>query len=208
MSAARQKNDQRRRGRLKPVVVLTLGLTLLLTACGRNMFDQAKVEPFEASTYFDDGAGMQVPPPNAISRERGGLDPSFLSGQGAQGMLTELPIELTLEVLQRGQERFDIYCSPCHNYDGDGRGAVVRRGFPQPPSFIHEPRLLAAPVGYFYNAITNGFGRMFSYASRIAPEDRWAISAYVKALQLSQNADPSDIPEGAEVTLPTTEAAR
>ena len=85
MSAARQKNDPRRRGRLKPVVVLTLGLTLLLTACGRNMFDQAKVEPFEASTYFDDGAGMQVPPPNAISRERGGLDPSFLSGQGAQG---------------------------------------------------------------------------------------------------------------------------
>ncbi len=191
-----------------PAVALSVALTLLLTACGRNMFDQAKVEPFESSTYFEDGAGMQVPPPNAISRERGGLDPAFLTGQNAQGMLTELPFELTVEVLQRGKDRFDIYCSPCHNYNGDGTGAVVRRGFPQPPSFVDEPRLLAAPVGYFYNAITNGFGRMFSYASRVAPEDRWAISAYVKALQLSQNADPSDIPEGAEVTLPNTEAAR
>lgn len=183
-------------------------LVLLLSACGRNMFDQPKVEPFEASQFFDDGAGMQVPPPNAISREYGALDPAFLTGQGDQGMLTELPIALTLDVLQRGQERFDIYCAPCHNYNGDGRGSVVRRGFPQPASFVHEPRLLSAPVGYFYNAITNGFGRMFPYASRVAPEDRWAISAYVKALQLSQNADPADIPEGAEVTLPNTEAAR
>ncbi len=187
---------------------LVAALVMLLSACGRNMFDQPKVEPFEASQFFEDGAGMRVPPPNAISREFGALDRSFITGQGDAGMLTELPIELTVDVLRRGQERFDIYCSPCHNYNGDGKGAVVRRGFPQPPSFIHEPRLLSAPVGYFYNAITNGFGRMFSYASRVAPEDRWAISAYVKALQLSQNADPSDIPEGAEVVLPTTEAAR
>jgi len=199
-----------RRSRLRSGTVLCLvaALVSLLSACGRNMFDQPKVEPFEASRFFDDGAGMRVPPPNAVSREFGALDPAFLTGQGEQGMLTELPIALTLGVLQRGQERYDIYCAPCHNYNGDGRGSVVRRGFPQPASFVHEPRLLTAPVGYFYNAITNGFGRMFPYASRVAPEDRWAISAYVKALQLSQNADPSDIPEGAEVALPNTEAAR
>lgn len=195
-----------RRGRV--LLLLTACLTLLLTACGRNMFDQPKVEPFEASAFFEDGAGMRLPPPNAVSREVGALDPSFLSGQGDQGMLTELPIALTIDVLQRGQQRFDIYCAPCHNYNGDGTGAVVRKGFPQPASFVHEPRLLTAPVGYFYNAITNGFGRMLPYASRIAPEDRWAISAYVKALQLSQNADPADIPAGAEVTMPNTEAAR
>ena len=182
---------------------------LVLTACGRNMHDQPYVQAYEASQFFPDGSGMRVPPANTVSREYGNIDPAFRTGVNPDGSLVdELPVELTPALLQRGQERYDIYCAPCHNYNGDGRGSVVRRGFPQPASFVHEPRLLTAPVGYFYNAITNGFGRMFPYASRVAPEDRWAISAYVKALQLSQNADPSDIPEGAEVTLPNTEAAR
>jgi len=188
--------------------VAMLAAALLLTACGRNMADQPKVEPFEASRFFDDGAGMRQPVANTVSREFGALDPAYLTGQGAQGMLTDLPVPVSVELLRRGQQRYDIYCSPCHDYDGRGTGAVVRRGFPQPASFVDEPRLLAAPVGYFYNAITNGFGRMLPYASRVAVEDRWAISAYVKALQLSQNADPADIPEGVEVTLPTVEAAR
>ena len=196
-----------RSSRLRLAVAL-LAAALLLTACGRNMADQPKVEPFEASPFFADGAGMRVPPANTVSREFGALDPAYLTGQGEGGMLADLPVPLTVELLQRGKVRYDIYCSPCHDYDGRGTGAVVRRGFPQPASFVDEPRLLAAPVGYLYNAITNGFGRMLPYASRVSVEDRWAISAYVKALQLSQNADPADIPEGAEVLLPSAEAAR
>lgn len=197
-----------RTGRALRLLPVLLAASLLLTACGRNMFDQPKVEPFESSAFFADGAGMRAPVANTVSREFGALDRAYLTGQGAQGMLTDLPIPVSLELLQRGQQRYDIYCSPCHDYDGRGTGAVVRRGFPQPASFVDEPRLLAAPVGYFYNAITNGFGRMLPYASRVAVEDRWAISAYVKALQLSQNADPADIPEGVEVVMPAAEAAR
>lgn len=192
---------------------LTLGMTallmVLLSSCGRNMFDQPRADPFQASPFFEDGAGMRTLVPNTVSREFGALDQAYLTGINAGGMLTELPIDLTLDLLQRGQERFDIYCSPCHNYNGDGVGATVRRGFPQPVSFTGTDRLLDAPVGYFYSAITNGFGRMYSYASRVSVEDRWAISAYVKALQLSQNAAADDIPAGAELTAPnSTEASR
>ncbi len=195
----------RKKARLATVLAVS---ALLLSACGQNMAHQPSLRPFQASEHFEDGVGMRQPVPNTVSREFGALDPAFLSGQGPQGMLTELPIELSLAVLERGRQRFDIYCAPCHDYDGRGTGAAVRRGFPQPASFVDEPRLLAAPVGYFYSAITNGFGRMLPYASRVTVEDRWAISAYVKALQLSQNADPADIPEGAEVALPPVEAAR
>jgi len=192
---------------------LTLGMAalmmVLLSSCGRNMFVQPKAEPFEASPYFADGASMRPLVPNTVSREFGALDPAYLTGMDAAGMLTELPVELSLELLHRGQERFDIYCSPCHNYNGDGLGATVRRGFPQPVSFTATDRLLDAPVGYFYSAITNGFGRMYSYASRIPVADRWAISAYVKALQLSQNAAAEDIPAGATLSTPdATEASR
>lgn len=193
---------------------LLIAGTLLLSACGRNMFEQPKLEAFEASEFFDNGAGMRPPVPNTVSREFGGLEPAFLTGMGEGGMLTELPVELNLSLLQRGQERFDIYCSPCHNYNGDGHGAAVRKGFPQPVSFVSTERLLDAPVGYYFSAMTNGFGRMFSYASRISAADRWAIAAYVKALQLSQNADPADIPEDAvledndEASLSDVEAGR
>jgi mono/diheme cytochrome c family protein len=196
------------RGRAMRGTVALLAAALLLTACGRNMADQPKVKPFQASGFFEDGAGMRLPPAETVPREFGGLDEAYLTGLSDGDFLTDLPVPVTLELLRRGQQRFDVYCSPCHDYDGRGTGAVVRRGFPHPPSFVDEPRLLAAPVGYIFNAITYGSGRMFSYASRVSVEDRWAISAYVKALQLSQNADPADIPEGAQVILPTVEAAR
>lgn len=188
---------------------LGLLVMVLLSACGRNMFEQPKAEPFEASPFFEDGASMRTLVPNTVSREFGALDPAYVTGMNASGMLTDLPIELSLELLHRGQERFDIYCSPCHNYNGNGVGATVRRGFPEPASFTATDRLLDAPVGYFYSAMTNGFGRMYSYASRISVEDRWAIAAYVKALQLSQNASAADIPDGAVLSTPAaTEASR
>jgi mono/diheme cytochrome c family protein len=170
-----------------------LAVTLLLSACGRNMYDQPRAEVYEASPFFADGASSRPLPEGTVSRERGAFDPVYLTGQDAGGLVSELPVELTGELLLRGQERYNIYCAACHNYNGDGRGMIVQKGFPQPTSF-HEQRLLDAPVGYTYNAITNGFGRMYSYASRIPVEDRWAIAAYVKALQLSQNATVDDVP--------------
>jgi len=175
------------------LILLLIAGSLLLSACGRNMYDQPKAETYEASPFFADGASSRPLPEGVISRERGAFDPSYYTGLSSTGMLTELPIEVSTELLLRGQERYDIFCSACHNYNGDGGGMIVQKGFPQPASF-HDQRLLDSPVGYFYNAITNGFGRMYSYASRIPVEDRWAIAAYVKALQLSQNATIDDVP--------------
>jgi hypothetical protein len=111
-----------------------------------------------------------------------------------------------MEVLKRGQERYNIFCSPCHGYDGYGQGEIVQRGFKQPTSF-HEERLRTAPLGYFFGVITNGFGTMYSYASRVQPEDRWAITAYIRALQLSQNATLDDVPREEREQLDRDESA-
>lgn len=181
------------RARRRLRIALSLGLALALTACGRNMYDQPKAEPYEASPFFSDGSSSRPLPEDTVSRQRGDLDPLYLTGQGDDGFARELPIELTPELLLRGQERYNIYCTPCHGFDGRGDGVVVQKGFVQPASF-HEQRLLDQPVGYFYGAITDGFGRMYSYASRIPVEDRWAIAGYVRALQLSQNATVDDVP--------------
>lgn len=168
---------------------------LLLSACGRNMYDQPKAELYEALPYDSSRASALLPPENAVSRERGSVDPQFFNAFSG-----EFPLEVDAELLRRGQERYNIYCSPCHNFNGNGQGMIVQKGYVQPASF-HEQRLLDQPPGYFYNAITNGFGRMYSYASRIPPEDRWAIGAYIKALQLSQNAFAEDVPEDVRGTL-------
>ncbi len=180
----------RRAGRIGPrLALLVASVALLLSACGRNMYDQPKAELYEAMPFDGTRASALVPPENTVSRERGAIDPAAFDAFGGT-----FPLEVNAELLLRGQERYDIYCAVCHNYNGDGQGMIVQKGFPQPASF-HEQRLLDQPPGYFYNAITNGFGRMYSYASRIPPEDRWAIGAYVKALQLSQNAFAEDIPD-------------
>ena len=186
------------RRRRPTLALLTLACALVLTGCGRNMFDQARYETLDASAFFADGAAARPLIDGTVSRERGAVDATFYTGQGPQGLLTEVPLELTVDVLQRGQERYNIYCAVCHNYNGDGRGMIVQKGAVQPTSF-NAQRLLDAPVGYFFNAMTNGFGRMYPYASRIPPEDRWAIAAYIRALQLSQNASVEDIPEGVDV---------
>jgi mono/diheme cytochrome c family protein len=183
--------------RLPGAALLFVLSLILLAGCGRNMVEQPKFQYYEANPFFENGTTAQEPPEGTVSRERGAIDPAFFSGQDENGFLTDLPIATTQEVLRRGMERYNIYCSPCHNYSGDGRGVVVQRGFPAPSS-LHEQRLREAPVGYFFNAMTNGFGRMFPYASRIPPEDRWAIAGYIRALQLSQFATAEDIPADAE----------
>lgn len=195
------------RRRLRLLAVAAIG-ALLLSACGRNMYDQPKAKAFQSSPFFADGSAMRPLPTGTVSREFGALEPTYLTGLGPSGFVSELPVELTADLLLRGQERFDIYCSPCHNYNGDGLGATVQRGFPQPVSFTATDRLLDSPVGYYFSAMTNGFGRMLSYASRVPAEDRWAIAAYIKAMQLSQNASPDDIPAAELQRLLATEAGR
>jgi hypothetical protein len=129
--------------------------------------------------------------------------------RGAGATMTRFPFPITRKVLLRGQERYNIYCSPCHGMTGDGDGMIVRRGFSQPPTY-HQDRLRKAPVGHFFDVITNGFGAMYPYASRVEPEDRWAIVAYIRALQLARNAKLSDLPasERAEIgkSRPSTPA--
>lgn len=179
-----------RRGRL---VVLVIAAALLLSSCGRNMQDQPRLDALQASPFFADGSGARLPLEGTVSRETGAIDPVFFTGMGPSGPVSELPVALDLALLERGHQRYDIYCAVCHGYTGMGDGTAVLRGFPAPPS-LHAPHLLGANVGYFFYVMTNGIGRMYPYASRIPAEDRWAIAAYLRALQLSQNATLGDVP--------------
>jgi mono/diheme cytochrome c family protein len=166
-----------------------------VTACRQDMHDQAKLEPYESSRFFADGQASRPLPAGTVARGQLREDKLLHTGMTPAGTFTAaLPIPLDAQVLRRGRERFDAFCSPCHDRLGTGRGMVVRRGFKAPTSF-HDERLRQSPVGYFFDVMTNGFATMPSYASQIAVEDRWAIAAYVRALQLSQNARLAELPE-------------
>jgi len=171
-------------GRRLGLVLVCLAMTAV--GCRQDMHDQAKYEPLEASTFFEDGAASRPFPPHTVARGQLHDDRAFYTGYVADRVwVEELPVPLTAELLARGQERFGIYCTPCHDRTGSGRGMIVQRGFKQPPSY-HEERLRQMPIGYFFDVMTNGFGAMSSYAAQIKPEDRWAIAAYVRVLQRSQ----------------------
>jgi hypothetical protein len=164
-----------------------------MAACD-NMRNQPRYDPLEPSTFFPDQRSARPPVVGSVARGTMEQDQEYYTGRTPDGLLIEeMPVELSLELLQRGQERYNIYCTPCHGIDGYGQGMIVQRGFPPPQSF-HTDRLRGAPDGYFYDVITNGFGRMFDYSYRIQPEDRWAVVAYIRALQLSQFATPEDVP--------------
>ncbi|HEY9421779.1 MAG TPA: cytochrome c [Thermoanaerobaculia bacterium] len=169
------------------------GCLLASAGCRQNMHNQPKIEPYETSTFFDDGQGARPIPANTVAR--GDLREGFAyTGlDAANKPVAEMPFPATREVLVRGQERFNVFCSPCHGRMGDGRGMIVRRGYKQPTSF-HDPRLQGSAVGYFFSVMTDGFGVMPSYAPQIPVKDRWAIAAYIRALQYSQNARLADLP--------------
>jgi mono/diheme cytochrome c family protein len=171
------------------VVLLAVGA---LAGCRQDMNDQERLDALEASDFFPDGAASRPIPAGTVARGQLQEDTAFQTGHLTPTELAnKLPMTLTAEVLRRGQERFNIYCSVCHGRTGEGTGMIVRRGFPQPPSF-HTDRLREAPLGHFVQVITNGYGLMYSYASRVEPADRWAIAAYIRALQLSQHATLAD----------------
>jgi mono/diheme cytochrome c family protein len=172
-------------------------LLLLATGCElrQRMFDQPKYESLERSTFFADGLSARQPVPGTVARGQLRIDTHFHLGTVGGQLATTLPasIELNHRLLKRGQERYDIFCAPCHDRTGRGNGMIVQRGLKQPPS-LHEDRLREAPIGHYFDVMTNGFGAMYSYASRIPAKDRWAIAAYVRALQLSQNAEFDQLP--------------
>lgn len=190
------------------VVLLAATVAMVVSGCSRgtpsttppihinpNMDDQPKYEPQETSAFFKDGKAMQTPVEGTVARENLRADDAFYRGKDANGkFLKNIPVEMTKSLLERGQERFNIYCSPCHSRVGDGKGIMVQKGYVPPPSF-HDDRIRNMPDGEIFNTITHGIRNMPSYAHQIPVKDRWAIISYIRALEKSQNATLEDIPE-------------
>ena len=164
------------------------------TACRQDMHDQPRAEPVEESDFFGDRRSVRPAMEGTIPRGHLRLDEHFYTGKIDGALATTFPRPVTIEMLKRGQERYDIFCAPCHSKVGDGLGMIVQRGMKQPESF-HSQRLLDVEVGHYFDVVTNGFGTMYSYEERISPADRWAIAAYIRALQLSQGANLVELPE-------------
>jgi mono/diheme cytochrome c family protein len=159
------------------------------------MHDQPKYRPLRGTTFFKDGSSARPAVDGTIARGTLQEDEGFFTGKVGGAAVTEMPFPVDEHVLDRGQQRYNIYCTPCHDAVGTGRGMVVQRGYRQPPS-LHDERLRAAPPGHYFDVMTNGFGAMPDYRVQISPRDRWAIAAYIRALQLAHRASPSDIPGG------------
>jgi mono/diheme cytochrome c family protein len=178
--------------RLRRGAVLFL-LAAAVTACRQDMHDQPKDKPFRESTFFDDKRSARPFVSGTVARGALREDEVFFTGKVGRDFVTEIPVKVTAELLERGKTEFQVFCSPCHGRTGRGDGMVVQRGFKKPPSY-HTDQLRQMPVGYFYDVITNGFGAMSDYAAQVPPEDRWAIAAYVRTLQYSQYAPVADVP--------------
>ena len=178
--------------RARFVALLLVPAGCALVSCRPDMANQPRAKPLSQSDFFSDGASARQPPPNTVPVDEARKNSAFYTGLTNGIYVTQLPVKLTPELLNRGRERFDAMCSECHDRTGSGNGMIVQRGFPQPPSFQTD-RLRNAPIGHFYDVMTNGYGNMYSYATRVDSEDRWAIAAYIRALQLSHNARLSDL---------------
>lgn len=190
------------------VALLGLGMSTFLTGCHQDMWNQPRFAALQKSDFFPDKSAARLPvegtvPYDGIRRKWSSpvfaaatgaevvpsrLDDLFYTAREAQGFAPNNYFPVSQALLERGQQRFNVTCTPCHGMIGDGAGVVTQRGFPNPPSF-HIDRLREVEDGYFFDVMTNGFGRMYSYAARVTPEDRWAIASYIRALQASQNVD-------------------
>ncbi|HYM59350.1 MAG TPA: cytochrome c [Thermoanaerobaculia bacterium] len=185
-------NTVTRRIRRLAAALLMLGA---LTACRQKMAVQPTYKPLAESDFFADGMSARPRIPGTVARGELVVDPFLETGKinGQEG--DGYPFPITAKILDRGQERFDIFCAECHGRLGDGNGMIPSRGFRRPPSY-HTDRLRSMKTGYLFDVITNGFGAMPSYAVQVPVRDRWAIIAYIRALQLSQNATINDVPAG------------
>jgi len=201
-SACQQILRRDRRFRLSYLLLL-FGGTLLTVGCSRlDMQDQPKYKPQRGSDFFADGRSGRPEVDGTIARGALNEDTAYYDGEDDNGDDVDVfPIAVDKPFIERGQQRYDAYCSPCHGRIGNGLGMIVRRGFKQPPSY-HIDRLRNAPVGHFYDVITNGYGAMLNYAAQISVRDRWAIIAYIRALQYSQNANVNDLSADARTKVP------
>jgi mono/diheme cytochrome c family protein len=171
---------------------IALCLTLL-AGCQQEMAQQPRHEPLEASAFFEDGRSSRDLVPGTVARGQGPEAAPWSRGRASGEAVTALPLPLTHDLLARGQERYNIVCTPCHDRVGTGHGMIVRRGYPRPPSF-HIPRLRQAPIGHLFAVMSDGYGAMPAYGDLVAPPDRWAIAVYIRALQLSQYAPVAELP--------------
>jgi len=186
--------------RSSSLILLGAILGLISAGCRQEMYNQPYSRPLGQSEFFANNMASRPIVPNTVAREHLNEDDALFAGKIGTNLVETFPIPITREVLARGQQRYEIYCSPCHARTGEGNGMIVQRGFPPPPSY-HIDRLREAPVGHFYDVITHGYGIMYSYANRVSVEYRWAITAYIRALQLSHNATPQDLPPAERVRL-------
>jgi mono/diheme cytochrome c family protein len=173
-------------GAVKLGLAISMCLAVTMAGCGLSMTQQRKFKPYEPTTVWKDGTSARPLPDGVVAQ-----------GDLARDEVAENPPPATAALLERGRERFGIYCAPCHGLSGYGDGIIVKHGFPAPPSY-HLARLRSAPGQELYDAIKDGYGVMYSYAARVEPRDRWAIVAYIRALQLSQDAKLADVPEARE----------
>jgi mono/diheme cytochrome c family protein len=179
-----------RRVKIVRIGFLALCCAALLTACANNMRNDSRLKPYEASPVFDDGKSERPIDPNTVPRSQADL--RVASGKADGAVISEFPISVSRDTLVRGQTEYGIYCTPCHGAAADGKGVVSGYFNPKPANLL-DPALLSQPVGHYFDVISNGKGIMYSYASRISPEDRWAIIAFIRALQANQQA-PLDVP--------------
>ncbi|MNX93684.1 Cytochrome c [compost metagenome] len=180
--------------RARPSLCLLFAtLGALLVGCQQQMAHQPKYGPLASSDFFANEQAARPLVDGTVPRGEKRPDAYFQTGLVGGKAVDAFPFPITLRVLERGRERFEIYCAPCHDRTGNGNGMIVQRGFTRPPS-LHEPRLIQAPAGHFVQVMALGFGTMYSYASRVSAEERWAVAAYLRALQLSQRAPLADAP--------------
>ena len=168
-----------------------VALAAIMTGCRNDMHNQPRYKPFAATTFFGDGRSARPTIADTVARGQLRVDLPRFTGKNNGKDIDYIPIQITRADVERGHERFNIFCSPCHGRLGDGHGMIVTRGLRQPPSY-HDERLRNAPIGHFFDVMTNGYGAMYSYASRVPVDDRWRIASYIRALQMSQN-PPNDV---------------
>ena len=200
--------DSRRLGDSKTrLLVLALLVTIALSSCRQKMGNQPRYDPLEASDFFADGMSARPRIEGTVARGEMSDNPFFDTGRINNQVGDGFPMPVTLDLVNRGHERYDIYCSECHGRTGDGNGMIPSRGYRRPPSF-HTETVRKQPTGHFFDVMTNGFGAMPPYGRMIPAQDRWAITAYIRALQLSQNATVADIPvtERAKLEAPASAA--
>ena len=162
------------------------------------MQDQPYYRPLTENTFYADKRSARPLISGTVARGHLDADTYFYTGKIGDNDGEFMPFPVTAEVMARGQQRFNIYCAPCHGLAGDGNGMIVQRGFKHPPSY-HIDRLRRAPIGHFFDVMTNGYGAMLDYSEQVPPADRWAIAAYIRALQLSQHATEADVPAGEQI---------